>query len=158
MSCRRATSERSCSTSAVRGERLRVEMEGVATSVILSVSWARASRDISPAEAKTILTWLGRRWRKSSRRNLLSGLGPAVVVSGAKVARVSCPEFLRGEELLETALLRSRGALDQLCLEDVVRFVFRRGEEEVPNLGREFWCKRGHHVVETGPLVGDVAR
>ena len=67
------------------------------------------------------------------------------------------PEFLRGEELLETALLRSRGTLDQLCLEDVVRFVFRRGEEEVPNLGHELWCKRGHHVVETGPLVGDVA-
>ena len=38
MSCRRATSERSCSTSAVRGERLRVETEGVATSAILSAS------------------------------------------------------------------------------------------------------------------------
>ena len=43
MSCRQATSMRSCSTSAIRGERLRVETEGVATSAILSASWARAT-------------------------------------------------------------------------------------------------------------------
>ena len=94
MSCRRATSERSCSTSAVRGERLRVETEGVATSAILSASWARASRDMSPAEAKTILTWLGRRCRKSSRRNLLSGLGPAASPSSCCIRRKSCDGFL----------------------------------------------------------------
>ena len=50
----------------------------------------------------------------------------------------SCPEFLRGEELLEAALLRSHGTLDELRLENVVRFGIRWGEEKVPNLGREF--------------------
>ena len=60
--------------------------------------------------------------------------------------------------MLEAVLLQSRGPLDQLGLEDIVRFGIRWGEEEVPNLGHEFWCKRSHNVVKTGPLVGDVAR
>ena len=67
-------------------------MEGVATSVILSASWARASRDISPAEAKTILTWLGSRWRKACAGTCYPGWDqqhhPAVVASGAKVAEL----------------------------------------------------------------------
>ena len=94
MSCRWATSEHSCSTSAVRGERLRVEIDGVVTSAILSPSWARALRDISPAEVRTIRTWLGRCWRKSSHRNLLSGLGPAASPSSCCIRRKSCDSFL----------------------------------------------------------------
>ena len=49
----RPSSSRSCSTSEVRGATLTVEMEGEETSMTLSASWARASRVISPEEAKT---------------------------------------------------------------------------------------------------------
>ena len=48
------------------------------------------------------------------------------------------PKFLHGEELLESALLRSRGTPDLLRLEGVVWVDLRWGEEEVPNLSHEF--------------------
>ena len=58
------------------------------------MSWSRASRDISPAETKTILSWLDRRWRKNSHRNLLSGLGPAASPSSCCIRRKICNDFL----------------------------------------------------------------
>ena len=135
MSCRRATSQRSCSTTAVRGERLRVEMEGVATSAILSASWGRASRDMSPAETKTTLTGRGRRWRKLAQEHVIqvgtSSISQQLLHPVQKLRWFLVPEFLCSEELLQTALVRSRDTLDQLCLEGVVWW----SEEEVPNLG-----------------------
>ena len=51
---------------------------GWATSMILSVMSGSVSSDTpSLEEASTIRTWLGRHWRKSSRRRELSELGPA---------------------------------------------------------------------------------
>ena len=59
--CRRVTSARSWSISEVRGSILMAETDGVATSTILSANCASCSRGISPDEAKTMRTWLGRR-------------------------------------------------------------------------------------------------
>ena len=52
------TSSRSCSTFKVSGATLTVEMEGEETSMTLSASRARASKVISPDEAKTMhIAW-----------------------------------------------------------------------------------------------------
>ena len=117
MSCRHATSKHSCSTSAIRGERLRVETKGVAT----SASWARASRDISPAEAKTILIWLGRCWRKSSHRNLLSGLVPAASPSRCCIQRKSCDGFLSPNSSTVTNVRKSRPSSTAFTISACVR-------------------------------------
>ena len=76
---RRETSSRSCQTSeeeipaAVGAGSERLAIVGVATSITLSASsasWER-SAELS-VDARTILTFAGRRWRRSSRRKGVS--------------------------------------------------------------------------------------
>ena len=52
----RPTSARSWSTSEVRGAMLTEETEGKETSMTLSANWAKASKVISPNEARTMRT------------------------------------------------------------------------------------------------------
>ena len=85
-SVRRETSSRSCLTSkgetpaavGVGAGSARLAMVGVATSITLSArsaSWWR-SVELS-VDARTILTFVGRRWRKSSRRKgVVSAVSP----------------------------------------------------------------------------------
>ena len=61
------------------------------------------------------------------------------------------------EELLKTALLRGCGPFDELRLQGIIRRVFGWGEEEVSYLCNDFWLKRGHNIVEHGPLLCDVS-
>ena len=72
-----ATSDLSCPTSEVSGATLTEETDGDATSITLSARVASASKGMFPEEARSIRTCPGSRCRKSSLRNVLSGLGPA---------------------------------------------------------------------------------
>ena len=85
-----ATSDRSWPTSEVRGVTLPEETAGEATSITLSARVAGASNGISPDEARTMRTWLGRRWRNSCLKKVLSGLGPAASPKSCCRRRRSC--------------------------------------------------------------------
>ena len=61
-------SARSRSISVTDGVAATAEMDGAATSIILSASCARSLRDtVAPVEAKTMRTLVGKHWRNSSR-------------------------------------------------------------------------------------------
>ena len=51
------------------------------------------SETVSPEEASTIRTWLGSRWKNSSRRRELSGWGPAESPKSCCIRRRSCVGF-----------------------------------------------------------------
>lgn len=70
----------------------------VATSIIVSVGWTKASIGMSPAEASTIRTWLCSRCKNSLQRNLLSGLDPQSCQGVYCMRRRNC-EFLVAEFL-----------------------------------------------------------
>ena len=132
-----------CLTSARRES---IEPEGVtadtlggAMSTNLSASSAISSRVLSAAdEASTVRTFVGRRWRKSSRMR-----GPSAAValspSNCRIRRSSCVGLRSpNSKELESALLGGTGSLDELLLECVVWVVWHV-EDDVAHFGGELW-------------------
>ena len=73
---------------------LTAETEGEETSMTLSANCARASKDLSPDEAKTMRTWPGRCCKNNSRKKELSGLGPAASPRSCYIRQSNCVGFL----------------------------------------------------------------
>ena len=95
------------------------DTEGVATSITLSASSASLSRvRDSSVEANTMRTLAGRRWRKSSRRNVPSLSGaPVLSPNSCCILRSSCV----GLRSLNSSVLKSCWSLR--CSEAAVRLI-----------------------------------
>ena len=110
----------------------------VVTSITLSAISASLSRVMElSAEANTIRTFPGRRFRNNSRRKELASaelFSKKLLHSSEKLSGFTISQLLSADQLLDLLLCRGGSAFDELGFESIIGVVCWRLEEEVPNL------------------------